>query len=436
VAGGLVVSAAASLVMALAAGLEAGSVVDYLLGSRNGMLQMARVLVICAGGSLLLVLPHRWAGLLAAATGLAGITLLVGAGHAAAVPGPVALISQVVHVAAVGTWAGGVAGLLLLAVRPGWVSEGPPPALRTAVPRFSALALGAIGLVGATGVYAAWVQTGTLVPLETDYGRTLVIKTAVALVALAIGGLNFLDGGRMRSWLNGFRSRLKVEVAALAAVLFVSALLATTPPVAEAAGVGIEPIPDAFGEVTPNMSMQVAPGRPGVNRVIVTTSAAMSVVDGMELSLDRLDTGTTTRVPLVLEGMEGMDHSGGMGLDTTTASDGTIDWTADSVVLPAGSRWDTSVRVLSAGGTELTRQRFAFSLSDSGVDEGQEPGLFFAILALAGVLAGSGALAIGLGAGGVCLPRCEAFTSRVALVAGGTIAMVLGVLIGFGRLVA
>jgi hypothetical protein len=285
-------------------------------------------------------------------------------------------------------------------------------------------------------VYAAWVQTATLVPLGTDYGRTLVIKTAVALVALALGGLNFLDGGRMRSWLNGFGTRLKVEVSALAAVLFVSALLATTPPVDEAAGVGIEPIPDAFGEVTPNMSMQVAPGRPGVNRVIVTTSAAMSAVDGMELSLDRLDTGTTTRVPLVLEGMEGMDHSGGMGPGSTTTPDDTVDWMADSVVLPAGSRWDTSVRVLSADGTELTRQRFAFSLSESGVDEGREPGLLFAILALAGIMASSGALAIGLGAGGVCLPRCEPLTSRVALVAGGTIAMSLGVLIGIGRLVA
>jgi hypothetical protein len=36
----------------------------------------------------------------------------------------------------------------------------------------------------------------------------------------------------------------------------------------------------------------------------------------------------------------------------------------------------------------------------------------------------------------VCLPRCEPLTSRVALVAGGTIAMSLGVLIGIGRLVA
>ena len=436
-AAGLGLSAAASLVTAVSAGLEAGSIVDYLLGSRNGLLQTARVAVIGAGAGALLLLPRRLAGLAAAVTGLAGMTLLVAAGHAAAIPGPFALISQVVHVAAVGTWAGGVAGLLLLVVRPAWVSEGPPPALQVAVPRFSALALGAIGLVGATGVYAAWVQTGTLLPLGTDYGRTLVIKTTVALVALAIGGLNFFDGGRMRSWLAGFPTRLKVEVAALAAVLFVSALLATTPPVAEATGVGIEPVPDAFGEVAPNVAMQVAPGRPGVNRVTVTTSAAMAAVDGMELSLDRLDTGTTTLVPLVLEGMEGMDHTGGMSHSgATTDADGTIDWIADSIVLPAGSRWDTSVRVLSADGTELSRQRFAFGLSDAGVDEGQGPGLFFAVLTLAGLLAGAGALAIGLGAGGVCLPRCEPLTSRVALLAGGAIAVSLGTVIGIGALVA
>ena len=43
-------------------------------------------------------------------------------------------------------------------------------------------------------------------------------------------------------------------------------------------------------------------------------------------------------------------------------SDTPIDWIADAVVLTADSRWDTSVRAISvAGGTELARQRFAFT---------------------------------------------------------------------------
>jgi len=434
-AAGLTVSAAASLLTAVAAGIEAGGVVDYMLASRNGLLQSARVGVVGAGAVLLVVAPRRWAGVVAAVTGLGGIALLVAAGHASAIPGPAAMLGGVAHVAAVGTWAGGLAALLLLILRPSLVTERPPPALLTVVPRFSALALVAIGLMGATGVYSAWVQTGNLLPVGTEYGRTLVMKSALALGALAMGGLNFLDGGRLRPWLDGFRTRVSVELMAIVAVLVMSAALASTPPVDEAAGAGIEPVPDAFGEVTPNMSLTIAPGRPGVNRIIVTTSAAMSAVDGMELSLERLDTGTTTRVPLVLEGMEGMDHSGGMDhAGVATSADGTIDWIADAVVLPPDSSWDTAVRVLSAGGGELQRQRFSFSVTESSIGDGRAPGLFFAVLAVAGLLAAGGALAIGMGAGGLSLPRTEAVASRVALLSGGTVAVVLGIVIGANQL--
>lgn len=433
----LAISGAASLGTAVASGLETGNLVDYLLASRTGALQLARVGVVGVGALALLAIPRRWAGVTAAATGLAGIGLLVAAGHASGIPGPAAVIGGIVHVAAVGTWTGGIAGLLLLILRPSWVSDGATPTLRTVVPRFSALALVSIGLVGVTGVYSAWVETGALIPIGTEYGRTLVIKSALALGALALGGLNYLDGGRMRPWLDGFRSRLSVEAMAIVAVLVMSAALASTPPLDQAAGTGIEPVPDAFGEVTPNLSMTVAPGRPGINRIVVTTSAAMSAIDNMELSLDQLDTGTTTRVPLVLEGMEGIQHSGGMDHSgVTTGADGTIDWIADAVVLPPNSSWDMAVRVLTSDGIELQRQRFAFSLSETGIENGREPGLFFPVLTLAGILAAGGAVAVGLGFGGMPLPRCEPVASRVALLSSGTVSVILGIVIAANQLVA
>jgi hypothetical protein len=74
----------------------------------------------------------------------------------------------------------------------------------------------------------------------------------------------------------------------------------------------------------------------------------MAGVD-MELGLDRLDGGGSTRVPLVLEGlegmgdMEGMDHSALVQAD----ADGRVTRNADALVLPAGSSWDASVRILA-----------------------------------------------------------------------------------------
>lgn len=435
IAAALLVSAASTFVAAVLSGAEAGAIGDYVLGSRNGMLQLARGAVALIGGVALLVVVPRLAGAIAAGTGLVGIVLLVMAGHASALPGPVPIIGQVVHVVGAAVWIGGIVALLVLAVRPRILADGPLP-MRSIVPRFSALALVAIGLVVLTGVYAAFVQTGVLLDTGTEYGRTLLVKSVLASGALALGGLNFLDGGRLMSWLGGFRNRITVEAALVAAVLVATAALATTPPTETPMGVAIEPVPDAFGNVAPGMSMDITPGRAGLNRVVVRTTDALAASSTLELALDRLDAGTTTRVPLVLEGMAGMDHGGGMTHGSAPTEDGTVDWVADAVVLPAGSQWDTSVRILSSSGeTEISRQRFAFTVSEEAIGEGRVTALVDpATLVAAGLLLG-GALGLGLGLGGAPLPRCDARASRVALVGGGTVATLLGGLIGASRLI-
>ena len=436
-AAGLAVAAIATLISALAAGLASGAGPAYLVDSRTGLLQLARAGVGTLGAALLLWGPVRWARPVAVAAGLIGVILLIAAGHASAIPGFVPILAGVVHVAAVGVWLGGVAGLLLLLLRPGWVSSATPLPMRTAVPRFSALALTSVGLVVATGAYSVWIETGSILPVGTEYGRTLIVKSALVLGALTLGGLNYFDGGRMRRWLDGFPTRLKVEVMLGAAVLVMSAALATTPPVDEAAGVPIEPLPDAFGETAPGMGMQIVQGRPGVSRIVVNTSGAMIAVDRMELALERLDDGSTTRVPLVLEGMQGLGEMPGMehAAHVTPNPDGTVDWIADAIVLPADSHWDASVRILTDDGTELSRQRFAFALDETGISEGQvEPLLTWgAVIALA--LGIGGGIGLGLGLGGFTLPRTEQLASRVALVGGGTVAVGLGLLIGLRQLV-
>ena len=436
IAAGLGVTAAATLAMAVGSGLEAGAPFEYVLGSRNGLLQLARAIVAAAGAVAVVTLPPRLSGIAAAAAGFIGIVLLVSAGHASAVPGPIAILAGVVHVAAVAIWLGGVAGLLILLVRPRWLGSSRPPTLRTLVPRFSARALVSIGFVVATGAYAAWVHTGTLLPVGTEYGRTLVIKSALALGAIGLGGLNFLDGGRMRGWLDGFRTRLRVEALVTGAVLIMSAALASTPPVEEVTGVEITPVPDAFGEVAPGMSMEVVPGRPGVNRIVVRTNAAMAGAD-MELALDDLAGGGSTRVPLVLEGLEGMGEMPGMdhGSLITPDTDGRVARVADALVLPADSRWDASVRILAEDDIELSRQRFSFAISGEGISQGRAESWLTWGTAIGALLAMGGAVGLGLGLGGATLPRCERVASRVALVGGGVVGIALGVLIGASELV-
>lgn len=435
---GLLISAGATLLVGLANAVEAGGgVTEYLVGSRTGILHLARAAVAVIGAGVLLAGAGQSARPVAAATGLVGIGLLVASGHAAALPGPVALLSQAVHVAAAGVWVGGLAVLLTASTRPALVlGTEAAPSMRSLVPGFSALALVAIGLVGLTGIYSGWSQTGALVEPDTEYGRRLLLKSLVAVTAIALGGLNFLDGGRMRAWLAGMRARLTMEAGLATLVLLLTASLATTPPVDEAGGVRIAPVPDAFGATAPGMTLRLSPGRPGVNRVVVTTTDAMAMISGgLELVLDRVDTGTTTRLPLTLApdamaGHGGMDHPG----SEVRGSDSPVDWIADAVVLPAGGAWDASVLAVATGGSELARQRFSFALSDDGIAHGAIRSIADPVTAVAALLLIGGALGIGVGLGGGGLPRCDPAASGVALRVGGLTAIGLGTAIGLDRL--
>jgi hypothetical protein len=119
---------------------------------------------------------------------------------------------------------------------------------------------------------------------------------------------------------------------------------------------------------------------------------------------------------------------------THDTEDGTVDWTADALVLPPDSRWDSAVRILSSEGTEVSRQRFAFAFDSDGIAEGELRPFPDPTIAIAAALVLGGALGLGLGLGGFRLPRCEAVASRFALVGGGLIGTVLGLLIGASRL--
>jgi copper transport protein len=441
-AGGLfLLSAVASLGLALkAAGeVDGGEIGTYLFGSRNGQLQVARAGVLALGGVAVLALAGAWPRVALWVSGgaaLLGIGLLTAAGHASALPGISAIASQVVHVASAGVWLTGIVVLTGVALRPGMVTRQREPLVRC-LPRFSAIALVSIGLVGVTGFFASWSQTGSLLDLGSDYGRVLLVKVLLAAAALGVGALNFLFGERLSGGLLGMRPRLAVEIGLALSVLLATGLLSATSPTDSARGVGLAPVPDAFGRVIPGMSMELLPGRTGVNQVAVSVDGAMASAN-LELVLDRLDTGGQTRIPLRHSGgggahmpdMPGMDHG-----PAAADPDAPARFVADAVVLPPGSRWDASVLLLSAlDGTEVSRQRFSFELDESAVVRGAATSLVDIGLLTAGLLAAGGALSIGLGVGGTRLPRCDVVASRIALGAGGAVAAVLGVVIGVGRI--
>jgi copper transport protein len=94
---------------------------------------------------------------------------------------PLAIPADAVHLGAVSLWLGGLVVLVSVVLRPTYLDE-----LRAVVTRFSRLALAAVGVIVATGVFQAWRQLGSLSDLrDTDYGKLLAAKL-IAVGALII----------------------------------------------------------------------------------------------------------------------------------------------------------------------------------------------------------------------------------------------------------
>lgn len=183
----------------------------------------------------LLALPAAW------------LVLLPGLGGHAAAQAPVALLlpANVLHVAAMALWVGGLVALLL--VLPAATRALRAPADRTrllaaVLARFSPLALGAVIAIVATGV----VQSLKLLDLPDDlfdsgFGRAVLVKVALLLGLVALGAWQRRRSlPRLRSLADGgeapggagvlLRRALRTEVVLLAGVLAATAALAASSP--------------------------------------------------------------------------------------------------------------------------------------------------------------------------------------------------------------
>ena len=438
IVGGLLIAGGLALVgLAIRVPLSSGDDVGgYLFGSRTGLLALARTAVMVLGGAGVLATSRSRSVVplaIAAGAALVGMALHVASGHAAASGSPMPVFVQLVHLVAAGTWLGGVIALVVLATVPSELVVGTVPALRELVPRFSALGLVAIGIVALTGVAAEWIQIGGL-PSDADpYGRAMILKVVVVVAALAIGGFNFLDGGRNRRWLGGLRPRLFAEAGLGVAVLVVTALLSTTSPLADR-GVPLAQVPSELGEVQQAIGLSVVPGRPGVDQLAVDIRGTIGDLP-LYLLLDRLDTGGETRIQLAgVDPVTGpVDHT--QHSARTPDPSGVERYVANALVLPVGSSWDANVIIGDGAGGELIRQRFSFEMGEAGVVAGVAGTLADGSLLAGILLLFGGMLGIGLGLGRFTLPRTDAAASRVALLGGGTLAALTGLALTVGRFV-
>ena len=397
----VVAAAGASLMIVTSASSAGADPLIYAGQSQPGRLLLARAVLGSVVGAAALVLVSRWPPASLALSALGGgllVALLALSGHASAFDSPVPSLMIAVHVAAAGSWLAGLLVLAWLALAQGGRRR---ELLRAAVPRFSAVALVAVGLFALTGGYAWWLMNRQIVDLETPYGSILALKVVVAAAALAVGGLNYA-GWRWEGRL-GLHRRVGVEATLGLVVVALTALVASGSPAGP-----LRPVPIAEAPTTAaarlDASLSLLPARPGPNRVHVTLAGqhAHTGATALELVLQRLDQAGETRVEL----------------HPTPSDPSTY---ATDTLFPPQSRWDASVR-LTTDGQEQARSRFVFAFDDSGLSEGRalpplDPPTILALL-----LGGLAVLAATFAVAGGTPPRTHRSTARNALVVGAVVA--------------
>jgi copper transport protein len=216
-------------------------------------------------------------GLLVLAVPLALLTLLPALSGHASTQSPVALMlpANVVHVAAMAAWLGGIA-VLVLALRAATQQLGPgerPGLLVAVVARFSTLAGIAFAALFATGAIQGIVEVRSVHALvDTAFGRAVLIKLVLFAILVAIGWTNRsrllpalrASGDRPARAGLLLRRTLRMELALGVAVLAVTGALAGYPP---STTVASGPVTREAMIGPAHMQLTVDPAAVGVNEL-------------------------------------------------------------------------------------------------------------------------------------------------------------------------
>jgi putative copper resistance protein D len=233
-----------------AAALEPASIATVLIETHAGRVWLARLGLLVLVASFVFLAPLAisrldWLAVRGEVVLLAALALglVAAAGHAAAVTpdasGAIAL--DALHVIATGIWVGGLLplGALLRAAGREDGADARPYAV-LAARRFSRIALACLVALVVSGVVNAVIQIGGVPALVgTPYGRLLLLKLALLVPILALGGLNRRtllprlsgDGATVgRPALRALGRFVMVEASLALALVAIVAVMSVTPP--------------------------------------------------------------------------------------------------------------------------------------------------------------------------------------------------------------
>ncbi len=285
-----------------------------LFATKYGALWLGRfVLILIVARFLLPATTHRARWLAFTATLIILFTFSLNS-HAAAEPRPFfPILADWVHLLGASVWVGG----LVYFVGGLWAMREMAPLARTRltarlIPRFSALAMVSVGVIGLTGVYSAYLRVGSVDALfSTLYGRVLIVKTLLFLPMFLLGAINLLNTSpSMRraaeqetgdgALVHRFRNLVGTEIGFAIFLLLSVGLFTSVPPARPIATETTIRQTAQAGDL--DIQIEIDPGKVGINTFQVTVTADGTPLEGArEVTLQFTPTGVDlppSQIPL------------------------------------------------------------------------------------------------------------------------------------------
>ncbi|WP_295995034.1 CopD family protein [Rugamonas sp.] len=145
------------------------------------------------------------------------------------------LAAEAVHFSAIGLWTGAVLVSAWFTLNKARVATFEIGASDRYLDLMSRAAMVAVIAIAATGIFSAWHRVGTSDNLfHTSFGVTLLVKVALVLAAVAVGGYNKFIGlptaSRSHSGVRLVRAALQFESVLLLGALLAAAILTSQQP--------------------------------------------------------------------------------------------------------------------------------------------------------------------------------------------------------------
>ena len=312
-----------------------GPLIDDSLADQLGQAMAARTILLVLLGFVLLGVGRRADEERTPAGGRGLVigtgALVIGAGVAQAVSGhggtgrsvAVALPSTVVHVIAMGVWAGGLVFLLI-------TLHGNDPASPEALAhtrRFSRQAGLAVAAVAAPGTFALWRQAGSLDALRTTpSGTLLLVKLGIVAALVLLGAKNRRSLASADSSpgvaLRAVRRTVGIEVVGMAAVISVTALVVNLAP---ARDVVSRPIAVTVKTATGLVDITVDPAKRGANELhlYALTKEGSRPIEAITATLSNAASGVERLESRVVRA--GPNHFQALSLDLPLAGTWRVD---------------------------------------------------------------------------------------------------------------